>query len=166
MKKLLATTAIAALAFTVLPAQAATTQLTSSQKAQLKYLVEEEKLARDVYTYLAANVTSQKFSNIVKSEQTHMDQVSALLKTYKVWNPTLNRKAGVFYDKELQGLYNSLVTQGAAGVTEAFGVGVRIETLDINDLNKFMEGAWSTDIALVLNQLLRGSQNHLAAFNR
>ena len=165
MKKVLGLTLAAVLAISATPAQAATT-LTAEQKSQLKYLVEEEKLARDVYAYLAASVTSQKFSNIVKSEQTHMDQVAAVLKTYKVWNPTLNRKAGVFYDKNLQALYNSLIAEGISGIAEAFGVGVKIETLDINDLQEFMAKPWSADIKLVLDQLLRGSQNHLAAFTR
>ncbi len=50
-------------------ASAATpTTLTTAQKAKLKYLAEEEKLARDVYTYSSANVTTQKFSNIARSE--------------------------------------------------------------------------------------------------
>ncbi len=150
----------------VAPSQAATTQLTATEKTYLKYLVEEEKLARDVYAYLAANVTSQKFSNIVKSEQTHMDQVASLLKTYKVWNPTLVRKAGVFYDKELQALYNELIAQGSVSVAAAFEVGVAIEELDIADIAEMMRTPSPADIALVYSQLLKGSQNHLAAFSR
>ncbi len=150
----------------VAPSQAATTQLTATEKTYLKYLVEEEKLARDVYAYLAANVTSQKFSNIVKSEQTHMDQVASLLKTYKVWNPTLVRKAGIFYDKELQALYNELIAQGSVSVAAAFEVGVAIEELDIADIVEMMRTPSPADIALVYSQLLKGSQNHLAAFSR
>jgi hypothetical protein len=53
---------IAGLIVGVAPSQAATAQLTTAQKTQLKYLVEEEKLARDVYAFLAANVTSQPTS--------------------------------------------------------------------------------------------------------
>ena len=51
------------------PSANAATKPTTAQKLQLQYIVEEEKLARDVYAYLAANVTTQKFSNITKSEQ-------------------------------------------------------------------------------------------------
>jgi hypothetical protein len=101
MKRIPKTVAIALIAtlnLTLFSATAgnAAVKLTTEQKKQLQYIVEEEKLARDVYNYIVANVTTQKFSNIVKSEQTHMDQVAALLKSYKVWNPTLNRKVGVF----------------------------------------------------------------------
>ena len=116
-----------------------TSRPTTAQKLQLQYLVEEEKLARDVYTFLAENVTSQKFANIAKSEQTHMDNVAVILKTYNFFNPTLTRAAGVFRDKELQALYTELTTQGSAGVLEAFEVGVAIEELDIKDLEKYLK---------------------------
>lgn len=165
-KRIIGVAVVAALIAGVAPSQAATVTLTASQKAQLKYLVEEEKLARDVYAYLAVNVTSQKFSNIVKSEQSHMDQVAALMKTYNVWNPTLNRKAGVFYDKNLQALYTSLTSEGSVGVAEAFNVGVQIEQIDIADLEKDLQNKYPTDITLVLNNLLKASKNHLAAFTR
>lgn len=165
-KRIIGIAVVAALIAGIGPSNAATVKLTAAQQAQLKYLVEEEKLARDVYAYLAANVTSQKFSNIVKSEQSHMDQVAALLKTYKVWNPTLNRKAGVFYDKSLQALYTTLTAQGSAGVAEAFNVGVQIEQIDIADLEKDLKSNYPADITLMLNNLLKASQNHLAAFTR
>jgi len=48
---------------------AATVKLTSAQQAQIKYLVEEEKLARDVYTYLLGTSGSQKFRNIAKQNR-------------------------------------------------------------------------------------------------
>ena len=87
---------IAAVGFA--PMANAATRPTTSQKLQLQYLVEEEKLARDVYMYFAANVTTQKFSNILKSEQMHMDAIATVLKTYNYFNPTLTRAPGVFRD--------------------------------------------------------------------
>lgn len=143
---------------------AVVTKLTTAQKAQLQYLVEEEKLARDVYQYLATKVTTQKFSNIVKSEQTHMTAISDLLKTYKITNPTVGKAAGVFKDPKLQSLYNSLTKTGSASVPAAYGVGVSIEKLDIADLQKMLKTTWPNDVKLALERLLSGSQNHLAAF--
>jgi hypothetical protein len=69
---------------TVLPAQAATPTVSAKVKAQLLYLVEEEKLARDVYAALDAVSISPKFKNISGAEQTHMDAVGLLLKN--LWN--------------------------------------------------------------------------------
>ena len=152
----------------VAPAEAATapTRPTTAQKLQLQYLVEEEKLARDVYAYLAANVTSQKFSNITKSEQTHMDNISALLKKYNFFNPTTTRAPGVFRDVELQKLYNDLIAQGSVSVAAAMQVGVAIEELDIADLKKMMVNPAPADVKLAYDLLLKGSINHLAAFSR
>jgi hypothetical protein len=148
------------------PSASAATKPTAAQRAQLQYLVEEEKLARDVYAYLAANVTTQKFSNITRSEQSHMDQIAAVLKVNKYWNPTLTRAPGVFYNTTLQALYNKLIAQGSVDYTAAMGVGVAIEELDIGDLAKIMGVDMPADMKLALDNLMRGSENHLAAFSR
>ena len=169
MRKTFITTVIAAgLIAGFAPAQAATlpARPTAAQKADMQYLVEEEKLARDVYAYLAAHVTSQKFSNIVKSEQTHMDNISALLKKYNYFNPTLTRSAGVFRNADLQNLYNVLIVEGSVSVAAAFAVGVKIEELDISDLQKMMVTPAPADVSAAMTLLLKGSQNHLAAFTR
>jgi hypothetical protein len=139
---------------------------TTAQKLQLQYLVEEEKLARDVYLYLAENVTTLKFANIAKSEQTHMDQIAVILKTYNYFNPTLTRAPGVFRDKSLQALYNDLIEQGSVDVAAAMQVGRDIENLDIKDIQLMLKSTMPADMKLALNNLLRGSINHLAAFSR
>ena len=167
-KTLIAGLVAAGLVAGIAPSVAATTPTrpTAAQKLQLQYLVEEEKLARDVYAYLAANVTSQKFSNIVKSEQTHMDNISALLKKYNYFNPTTTRAPGVFRDAELQKLYNNLIAQGSVSVAAAMQVGIAIEELDISDLKKMMTNPAPADVKYAWDLLLKGSQNHLAAFSR
>jgi hypothetical protein len=156
--------AIAAIGFA--PLANAATRPTTAQKLQLQYLIEEEKLARDVYLYLAANVTTLKFANIAKSEQTHMDQIAVILKTYNYFNPTLTRAPGVFRDKSLQALYNELIEQGSTDVAAAMQVGRDIENLDIKDIQVMLKSTMPADMKLALNNLLRGSINHLAAFSR
>ena len=141
------------------------TTLTTTQKAQLKFLVEEEKLARDVYTYLAAQVTTRKFSNIARSEQTHMNYMATLLTKYKLWNPTTNRKAGVFYNQDIQKLYNTLTAEGAVGLVEAYGVGVKVEEVDIASLKELLLKAMPVDVKATLDLLLAASYNHLEAFS-
>ena len=168
-KKIAATTAIflaSTMAINAGASSYAATTLTLDQKKQLQYLVEEEKLARDVYNYLAANVTTQKFSNIAKSEQTHMTYIANLLKTYKVWNPAATTKPGVFRNADLQKLYNDLIASGKTSVAAAFAAGVTIEQTDIADLEKDLASNMPADIQAAMESLLRGSQNHLAAFTR
>ena len=166
-KKFIATVVLAAIAVVgFAPLANAATRPTTAQKIQLQYLIEEEKLARDVYLYLAENVTSSKFANIAKSEQTHMDQIAALLKTYNYFNPTTTRAPGVFRDKSLQALYNTLIAQGSVDEAAAMQVGRDIENLDIKDLQVMLKATMPADMKLALNNLLKGSYNHLAAFNR
>ncbi len=167
-KKYLSTllTAVLLGALAVAPAASAATPtyLTTAQKAQLKFLVEEEKMARDVYTYLATKVTTRKFSNIARSEQTHMNYLATLLTKYKLWNPTTNRKAGVFYNVDLQVMYNALIAEGGAGIVEAYGVGVKVENADIASLNELLLNPMPVDVKAALDLLLAASNNHLEAF--
>ena len=146
-------------------ASAATpTYLTTTQKAQLKYLIEEEKLARDVYTYLAGKVTTRKFSNIARSEQTHMNYLATLLTKYKQVNPTTGKAAGVFVNKDIQALYNALIAEGAPGLVQAYGVGVKVEEVDIASIKELQLKAMPADVKAALSLLLAASYNHLEAF--
>jgi hypothetical protein len=95
-----------------------------------------------------------------------MDNISALLKKYNYFNPTITRAPGVFRDVELQKLYNDLIAQGSVSVAAAMQVGVAIEELDIADIKKMMISPAPADVKLAWDLLLRGSINHLAAFSR
>ena len=166
-RNLIAIVALAVIAAVGLaPMANAATRPTTAQKLQLQYIIEEEKLARDVYLYLAENVTSSKFANIARSEQTHMDQIAVVLKTYNYFNPTTTRAQGVFRDKTLQALYDTLIAQGSTDVAAAFQVGRDIEELDIKNLQVMLKSTMPADMKLALNNLLKGSYNHLAAFSR
>jgi hypothetical protein len=143
---------------------ASPTYLTTTQKAEMKYLIEEEKLARDVYTYLAKTVTTRKFSNIARSEQTHMDYMKALLTKYKLSNPTSGKAAGVFVNKDIQALYNSLTVEGSAGLLQAVGVGVKIENVDIATLKGLLAKPLPVDVKAALSLMLAASYNHLEAY--
>jgi hypothetical protein len=160
----IATALFAGLALAPSASAATPTYLTTTQKAQLKYLIEEEKLARDVYTYLAGKVTTRKFSNIARSEQTHMNYLATLLTKYKLTNPTTGKAAGVFVNKDIQALYNTLTVEGSAGLLQAFGVGVKIEEVDIASLKQLLAKAMPADVKAALELLLAASYNHLEAF--
>ena len=149
-----------------LPAHSAVPYTSPALKTSLKYMVEEEKLARDVYTVLAKTAAYPKFRNIANAEQFHMDQLSIVLENYGVWNPTLNRKPGVFFNKELTALYKTLITKGQLSALDAIQVGIIIEEKDISDLTAMEALITQEDIQFVVNYLKAGSQNHLAAFKR
>jgi hypothetical protein len=131
----------------------------------LSYLIEEEKLAHDVYTVLYEEYGSQVFGNILESETKHQDQVLTLLDTYGIEDPRAD-ELGVFNDPELQELYDTLIAKGMLSETDAFEVGVMIEEKDIADITYQLENASEEDVIDTLERLRSGSENHLRAFNK
>ncbi len=139
--------------------------LNAEQKADLLFMYQEEKVARDVYIVLGQKFPSaQQFANIQLSEQNHMDAVENLCIKYGVDISGVNEtKIGEFVLPELQNLYNTLVVQGSASLLAAMKVGVAIEEKDIADLTDAMNGMPS-DVVKVFTNLRNGSYNHLQAF--
>ncbi len=131
----------------------------------LLYLVEEEKLAHDIYTKMYELYGANVFGTILGSETNHQSQVLALLTARGIADPR-SSLVGVFANTRLQTLYDTLLAQGKQGVDEAYKVGVAIEELDIADISKQLETASDTDVIDTLERLRRGSENHLRAFNR
>lgn len=128
-------------------------------------LKEEEKLARDVYTFLALKYDNQVFSNISKSENTHMNAVIYLLSDYGD-EYTSVLAAGEFTNPDFQQLYTDLTTRGTESLIEGLKVGALIEEMDISDIVKDLESVINANVTLVLENLERGSRNHLRAFTR
>lgn len=141
-------------------------ELSKNEIDGLILMREEEKLARDVYFVLGEKWGVKIFSNISSSEQTHTNAVKVLLDRYHIEDPVKSDEIGIFTSKDLQKLYNQLVEQGKKSVLNALVVGITIEDLDINDLNKLIEKTDNADIIAVYNNLNRGSRNHLRAFMR
>jgi hypothetical protein len=131
----------------------------------LNYLIEEEKLAHDVYTVMYDLYGSKVFGNILESESTHQDQVLGLLDAYGVEDPR-SSELGVFNDPELQALYDQLIEMGSQSAQDAYQVGVLIEEKDIADITTQLATASDPDVVSVLEKLRSGSENHLRAFNR
>lgn len=138
-------------------------ELSSAEAADLVYMLEEEKLARDVYTALYSTWGLPVFQNIAASEQAHMDAVKSLVDGYDLEVPALE-VAGTFNNLDLQKLYTDLIARGSQSIAEAIQVGGAIEEIDILDLQKSLAETDNPDIQQVFNNLLRGSQNHLRAF--
>lgn len=130
----------------------------------LRYMREEEKLARDVYMAMDELWGHWVFTNIVRSEQRHMDTVGTLLEKYELDDPIVDDTPGVFTDPGLQALYSNLLTTGQASLADAIRVGATIEEWDIDDLVTQLTLADNEDIRTVYQNLMKASRNHLRAF--
>jgi hypothetical protein len=138
----------------------------STLAEMLTFIVQEEKLAHDLYVQLASTSGAQQFANIVNSESTHISLVQGLLVSYNIVDPTVGLAEGEFLDQDLQALYDSLLASGSVDRAGAIAAGIAVEEKDIADLEAMLASDLPSDVASVLERLLSGSQNHLAAFLR
>jgi hypothetical protein len=138
--------------------------LTAEETASLTFMIEEEKLAHDLYVELGDAWDLRVFTNISGAETQHEAEVRALLDAYGVDDPTDGMATGQFTDPALQSLYDSLLAKGLTSSTDALEVGALVEETDIADLRDRA----STNVAIdqVFSQLESGSDNHLRAFTK
>lgn len=133
--------------------------------SELRYMIEEEKLAGDIYEYFYDMYGLKVFKNIARSEDRHFNAV--IKQADKIGIDTdefLFEPSGSFLDAELQALYDTLLEAGRESLTAALEVGVAIESKDITDIAAAIEDVEGTRLAKVYGNLLTGSENHLSAF--
>lgn len=138
--------------------------LDAAEVAALLHMVDEEKLALDVYTMLGATWDLPTFTNIPRAEATHVETVRTLLDNYGVTDPTGGLASGQYADPAFESLYVELVARGQSSEIEALKVGSLIEELDITDLQDRIAQTDEAAIVTAFESLERGSRNHLRAF--
>ena len=139
-------------------------QATAAEAAELAFMREEEKLARDVYLRLHDAWGIAPFASIAASEQHHMDAVLRLLTRYRVADPAAGNAVGEFSDAGLQALFDALVVRGTASAAAALRVGALVEEVDLDDLAGALARTDKRDVDQVYESLACGSRNHLRAF--
>ena len=139
--------------------------LETSDEDILMHMKDEEKLARDVYQALYSTWNATIFNNIQKAEQKHMDAILFLINNYSTLNGEVGAP-GEFDNPEIVTLYQQLVEQGTQSLNDALTEGALIEELDIKDLATYLDQTSNENLILVLENLMKGSRNHLRAFNR
>ena len=148
------------------PVLEVSSELTGTEIDDLRYMREEEKLARDVYITMDqywGNQT-QVFAKIALSEETHTSTVDYLLDKFGVEDPVVNDTLGVFFNEELQALYDKLVARGQNSFIDGLFVGALIEEKDMRDILAAINRTDERPIILAYSNLLDGSKSHLRAF--
>ncbi len=140
------------------------TQLDPTSPEHLLFMLEEEKLARDVHNALGERWEHRTFTNIPRSEGRHMDAVSGLLKARGLPTDAASLPPGEFENEALQTMYVKLVARGQSSRLAAYEVGALIEETDIRDLDAGLAADPPEDISRVYTNLRRASYNHLDGF--
>lgn len=137
--------------------------VSDTEAAGLLFMREEEKMARDVYSYLYDKYKLVVFKNISKSENLHMTSVLRLITGFNIPDNSSNNP-GEFTDAHINELYNQLIEMGEASEIEALKVGVLIEQTDIADLKTELESVQNSSVKTLYTNLMAGSNAHLKAF--
>ncbi|MBS0125361.1 DUF2202 domain-containing protein [Thetidibacter halocola] len=133
--------------------------------AELLFMIEEEKLAGDVYEAFYDLYGIKVFDNIAASEDRHFDALIAQAEALGIdTDAFVFAEAGEFENDELQALYDSLIAEGSVSLTDALEVGVAIEERDMVDIAAAIDAVEGTVLADIYQNLLDGSVAHLAAF--
>jgi hypothetical protein len=141
-----------------------TSGLDITEAEYLVFIREEEKLARDVYRVLYERWGIPVFTNIIESEEAHMDAMANLLAFYGIADPITDDTTGVFTDEDIGALFIELTQRGLASESEALLVGGFIEEYDILDIWDAYDNTDEERIRRVYQNLYEGSYNHLHAF--
>lgn len=138
---------------------------TGLSNAQLTEMREEERMARDLYTQLAASSGEAIFTRIAGAEQRHLDAVERLMTSQGMNPDAAGSTVGRYAVGEVQAAYTGWLSQGRASDQAAYKVGVELETWDVAEL-KAMKVPSDTTGARVVAALLNGSKHHLTAFTK
>jgi hypothetical protein len=149
-----------------IPAAVPNATISAEVADMLTFMVQGEKLARDVYALAIDEYGDRVFVNINRSESNHMAELQVLLDRYDVADPTAKAVPGRFAEDELTGMYAGLADKVRTDRAGAIDAGIAVETADIADLKDALELTAPADVTAVLENLLAGSERHLAAFQR
>ncbi|MEZ5766781.1 MAG: DUF2202 domain-containing protein [Paracoccaceae bacterium] len=142
-----------------------TTPLDEAAISDLLYMLEEEKLAGDIYEAFYDLYGTTVFDQIAASEDSHyaalVGQADLIGLDISAIEAT---PAGEFLNDDLQALYDALLAWGSTSEADALLVGVTIEETDIVDIAEAIDGVPGTTLATVYQNLMDGSWNHLGAF--
>ncbi|MDM7934182.1 MAG: DUF2202 domain-containing protein [Methanothrix sp.] len=129
----------------------------------MQFIWEEEKTARDLYISLYRETNLSIFMELVRSEQSHMDQVRGLMERHGVSAP-LPEEPGVLENQTLIQIYNELLTEGRRSGVDALRAAATFEEVSIIDLKRELAATKDEDIRAVYQGLLAGSRKHLRSY--
>ncbi len=138
--------------------------LADEEAADLVFMREEEKLARDLYISFDEKWGGAIFALIATSEQRHMNAILRKLVKYDLTDPVAGNGIGEFTSDEVQALHDELLEDGLASELAALKVGGYVEEIDIVDNLQAATTATREDLDRVYEALTCGSRNHLRAF--
>ncbi len=125
----------------------------------VEHMIEEERLAVELYQMLAKVWDQPIFKEILAEEKVHLVRVQRLGKKYHVEES--QREYGEYLDQNLQNLFNGFRIRANASEKEALLVAAEFEERDIVDLQKYFNTTDNADLIITYEFLLEEAKDHL-----
>jgi hypothetical protein len=129
------------------------------------YLVEEEKMIRDVIAFFWQNYDVRVFERITGTEQSHMNMIRTVLSASSVRPPSFPVQAGNYSNSNLKTIYTDM-THDVTSLHDALlnsAALAEISILDLRDAITDLSGAQPT-LSTLYNSLLYASVDNLRSF--
>ena len=145
----------------VLPASTAPLELSQSDRTALQFQIDEERMARELYTAFGAQWDLRPFTRIPDAESRHEAALRALAARAGMTVPAAT--PGRFATAEVQKRHDTLLARGRESAEAALRAGAFVEEQDIADLRTLAAATDSAELRQVVAALERASGHHLAA---
>jgi len=157
--------------------------LTQDLQDSITYMYSEERLAYDVYINIYQKRALKQLTNIATNAETkHIEKVDELAVKYDLnitRYPDTNTPystddlkrygSGQYPVTPIQDLYNLLYDKGIQSDKDALEVGCMVEVVDIDDLDKYIKQAKTSnasDVITIFEFLRDGSYKHYWSFDK
>lgn len=129
----------------------------------LSFQVEEERMARELYTAFAAKWDVRQFTNIRQAEARHEESLRQIAARAGLALPAM--PAAKFADSTIQQRFDVLLAQGLRSPADALKAGIAVEQQDLADLRQLLQSVKNPALRETAERLATASERHLAAFS-
>ena len=134
--------------------------LSTTEKNDLRFMIEKEKLMRNVYQVMYEKHQVELFKTISECKERHMNLLAVRFDKYEVENPTANTAEDEFENSSIQQIYNDFIKTTLPLVSYVKALEEQ-HIVDVQSSMSQLEG--NGDIMNVYNLILTESQTHLGA---
>jgi hypothetical protein len=139
--------------------------LSASAQEALRFQIDEERMAGELYRTFGEKHDVRPFKNIPRAEARHRELLENLA-TRAGLIPARPTTAGRYETPAIQARYDALLARGQVSLVEALKVGALVEEQDIADLRALVATTDNPELKSVVSALEQGSRHHLNAFVR
>lgn len=138
------------------------TWFSAEEQSDLQFMVEKEKLLKNVYQVMYDTYDNYLFKTIMDCKEKHMTLLSARLDKYGLENPVAYLGDGVFSNSSFQQIYDTFIEEGQIDLTESMMYLKNMEEKHIIDIeNTLSKTEGNLDVVKVYNICLVESKAHL-----